>query len=495
MQVRLLSGAFIIMSKKNKKKNKNIKNVIDREDASLISEEQPEEVQTEDFGEESGYVADTGLNPEDFTEKDEDVSEEQDDIEEVSEIPDEKWDHVKEDNARIRNRNRLILIIVVSIAALALIILLGVAISRKLSGRRGVSDNSVSGPSLSADAVSDNGVIPVTTESLKENAFPEVNDLVNRYFAARTADDLVSGNVIRGELNTREAAKIEARNIYVEAYQNLNCYTKPGPYTGSYVAFVTYDLKLKDWEQTAPGLITLLICPDDNGVLYVYTGDFEENAAEYIRQVSVQSDVADLLNRIDTQYNEILDGDKEFATYMSSLNELIKNSVGEILAEAAAEASVSDNTVSGNSVSSDSASGNAAGYFTVIAAETVNVRVSDSENADRMGQVAEGTELVCHEQKANGWSEIEYDGKVGYIKSEYLKKPGEDASQTTNTNADKVTIKESVNVRDKASTDGEKLGLAYAGESYEVVTADKNGWTAINFKGKTGYIKTEYIQK
>ncbi|MCR5210863.1 MAG: SH3 domain-containing protein [Lachnospiraceae bacterium] len=483
------------MSKKKNKKNKNIEKNIQNEGTSFTEEEQPEDTQSEDFEEESGYQADPGLNPEDFTEKDDESSDEQDDIDETGEISDDKWNRVKEENARIRSRNRLILIIIVSVVALVLIILLGVAISHKLSGRKGVSDNSVSGSSLSADSVSDNGVIPVTSESLKENAFPEVNDLVNRYFAARTADDLVSGNVIRGELNTREAAKIEARNIYVEAYQNLNCYTKPGPYTGSYVAFVTYDLKLKDWEQTAPGLITLLICPDDNGVLYVYTGDFEENAAEYIRQVSVQSDVADLLNRIDTQYNEILDGDKEFATYMSSLNELIKNSVGEILAEAAAEASVSDNTVSGNSVSSDSASANAAGYFTVIAAETVNVRVSDSENADRIGQVAEGTELVCHEQKDNGWSEIEYDGKVGYIKSEYLKKSGEETDTPADTGADKVTIKESVNVRDKASTDGEKLGLAYAGESYEVVTADKNGWTAINYKGNTGYIKTEYIQK
>ena len=380
--------------------------------------------------------------------------------------------------------NRIPFIVGGVLLAVLVIVGVGVVIAKNMDKPPEVSlsQGSISG---SEAPVEDSYV--VTTEPLAENAYSDVNTLVAKYFAARSGEELQSGNVIKQPLNSRDAAKIEARNIYVEKYENINCYTKPGPYEGSYVVFATYDLKLKDWDQTAPGLVTIFVCSDTDGSLYVHTGDFEEKLANYIREVSAQDDVTALLNEVDSNYNEILDSDSDFAAYMSSLNELIKNSVGEILAEAAAE-DVTDESVSDNSVEIISD-----GEIMVETTDTVNVRSADDENADRLGVVNEGTQLICLEQYANGWSKVEFNGEEGYIKTEFLKELGGDDSGKSN--AAKATIKETVNVRSTASTSGDKLGLAYAGESYEIVESAKNGWIGISFNGKTGYVKTDYVDQ
>lgn len=377
-----------------------------------------------------------------------------------------------------------------------LIILIGAILSKdapeeeiSLSADMSVSEDV---PAVSSDA------IPVTTEELKEDAYPEVTALITDYFAARQEEDLKAKNTIRNSLGSREAAKIEARNIYVQEYRDLKVYTKPGPYEGSYIAFVVYELKLKDWEKTAPGLIALLICRDDDG-LYVFTGTLEKQAADYIREVSSQDDVTALISKVDNEYNEILDSDADFAAYMNSLNELIKNSVGEILARSMSE-SVSEDEMTAASVSeSDAVSSDAAVSanneeneqkgFIVVTETKVNVRKSDSEDSEKLGQVDAGSSLTCFEKKDNGWSRVDYNGQTGYIKTEFLK-GGDNAGSVSG----KIRIKETIKIRATASTDGEVLGSAFVGEEYDVAEEEKNGWIGIRYNGKTAYVKAEYTE-
>lgn len=210
-----------------------------------------------------------------------------------------------------------------------------------------------------------------------------------------------------------------------------------------------------------------------------------------------------LRDSVEKEYNNILDSDSDFAAYMNSLNELIRNSVGEILARstlsANEEPAVSSN--SENAVSEDAVQES----FIVVTNTKVNVRRSDSENADKLGQADEGSSMVCYEQKSNGWSKVDFKGEIGYIKSEFLKVTGEDnaanstattteATNNTSDSSDKVRIKETVKVRTSASTDSEVLGSAFVGEKYTVSIKEKNGWIGIDYKGKTGYVKAEYTE-
>ncbi len=52
--------------------------------------------------------------------------------------------------------------------------------------------------------------------------------------------------------------------------------------------------------------------------------------------------------------------------------------------------------------------------------ETVNVRDDSSTNGNKLGSAVKGSEFVMIEQLDNGWTKIEYNDGVAYIKSDYL---------------------------------------------------------------------------
>ncbi|MCR5118829.1 MAG: SH3 domain-containing protein [Lachnospiraceae bacterium] len=373
------------------------------------------------------------------------------------------------------------------------------------------------GDQVDLDALSGD-VIPIPVDAMKKDAYPELNELVKNYFTAMQDNDLYTYTQLRSQTDALEEAKLGAKSEYIESYDNICCYTKAGPYTDSYMVYVTYDLKLKDWDKTAPALVTLVVCTNEKGELYVYSGSFEENVAEYIKGITSQEDVVELYNSVEQEYKEVVEADPAFREYMSALNQLIKDGVGERVAAAREQAAAEepDETgESGNEGNSDETAntdtttateeGNGTDEQTtepekpteiiVEATANVNVRSSDSENADKLGRVSEGTQLTCTEQLQNGWSKVQYEGKDAFIKTEFLKVIGANAEDATGMSVvGSVTAKENVNVRVTAETDGEKLGVVNSGDKLEVLEKDKNGWTKVKYKGKVGYVKTEFVK-
>ena len=194
---------------------------------------------------------------------------------------------------------------------------------------------------------------------------------------------------------------------------------------------------------------------------------------------------------------------------MESIDAKLDEAVAARQAEAAANAAAEEVAETAST---------AAVNETVTTTDKVNVRVSDSENADRLGQVEAGTTLTRLEVKENGWSKVDYNGQEGYIKSDFLQPsaPAEttdatvdntEAEATTDTAAQettettettttaasgKITPKESVRVRASASEDGEYLGTIYLGETYTLYE-NANGWCKIDYNGKTGYVKSDFV--
>ncbi len=145
---------------------------------------------------------------------------------------------------------------------------------------------------------------------------------------------------------------------------------------------------------------------------------------------------------------------------------------------------------------------------TVRATDVVNIRSSDSEEADKIGKAQIGEEFTLLEERGNGWSKIEYNGADAFIKSDYLEVVSEEtveaSAETTQeqeaepdaaqTASGTVKVKESVRIRKSASTDGEVLGTAYAGEEYPLLMKQADGWSKIEYKGQTAYVKSDYVE-
>ena len=57
----------------------------------------------------------------------------------------------------------------------------------------------------------------------------------------------------------------------------------------------------------------------------------------------------------------------------------------------------------------------------VTAQTTVNVRAKADQTSEKLGVIYAGDSLELIENLDGGWSKVKYEGRVGYVKSEYVK--------------------------------------------------------------------------
>ena len=467
-------------SKKNSSKNKN-KNSKSKSSKKVSREETSSDNISDESMQSSKSV---------FDKKD---SEEATSIENKSGTGGNFSDFTKEIIGKISDQykkdNRPFIYVGISVIVIVSLIII-IPILNKKNTQLSVTD--VSSNSLNV-AVDSSGAYLVPDEPLQENAYPDVNTLISSYMdAVRVADkDLILS--FRDSISEYEWAQIVAKSHYVEAYENITCYTKPGPFDNSYIVFTLSDVKMFDYDTTLPALYTYFVMSDETGKLYIYTEYVDEKVADYISDISSQVDVLDLVAKVSVEYQETLDSDENFKLFMDDVHEKIKVEGGELLAEATAD--IDDDAVSDN-VAEDNNDDVILASFEVKTTTTVNVRCSDSEEADKLGQVSAGTVLTCNEQKANGWSQVVYEGQIAYIKTEYLIKLIDDSAIEADSAmvTGNVRAKETVNIRAEANVNGQLLGVAYVGQTFSLIEHQSNGWSKIIYNNVEAYIKTEYLE-
>lgn len=364
-------------------------------------------------------------------------------------------------------------------------------------------------------AAASNGVI-VPEEPLQENAYDYINQFVAKYYTACMEGDVDTYMSMRSYTDEVEQIRMQKKANYIEYYQNITCYTKPGPVEDSYIVYVYYEVKFQNIDTVAPGLNTLYVCTNDSGELYVFSGDVDEDVSRYMQAVSLQEDVKDLFNKVQVNYNDAVATDENLKAFLEELAVKLKEDVAIEVAQIdasgtdAGENSDMDNSDDTNQ--EETSGGNAdtntdentddnpdstgqtddtqleetPATETVRTTDLVNVRGSASAEATKLGTVSAGTRLTRIETLDNGWSKIDYNGQEGYIKTEYLEVV-ESANGT-------VTALQNVNIRAEANETAQKLGVAYAGATLELIEAQDDGWSRIIFNGQTAYVKSEYVQ-
>ena len=365
--------------------------------------------------------------------------------------------------------------------------------------------------------------------SMEENAYPEVNALIEKYYqASANGDSDTIASIYKG-LEETELLKAVAAADYIEDYQNITVYTKPGPVAGSYVAYVYNEVKLYDYDKAIPGLETFYICTDDNGQIYINGDIADSSEIDYLKQINLQADVIDLNNRVATSYNDMVNSDEKLAEILTTMRSGLQVSVGEALASSEASAAESseeseeteeETQEEGNSESSD-VTVKKVTTRTIKATDVINIRKSDSETADIISKTSAGDEFKELEALANGWSKIEYNGSVAYVKTEFFEVVDEETVEviadsespkvaTGEDNADnnasagttvasavsgKMVTIDTVRLRKSQSTDAEVLEVVYKGSEVNVIEQYANGWSKVEYGKKNGYIKSEYLKK
>lgn len=336
---------------------------------------------------------------------------------------------------------------------------------------------------------------------LELDAYDEINDLVFKYFYGKCMGDIDMLREVVDEITESEIQAIERKKDYVEAYKNIQCYTKKGMEEGSYVVFASYEMKIYDIETPAPGIEALYVCSDDNGNYYIFNGEASEELTNYVLELAAQEEIAAVIADVDDRYNQLVAEDEDLGKFAQTVLEAQQTTAD---ADETAEAPEPEEETDNNAELKEPVS--------TKVTDGIRLREKASTDSGILATLTKGHSVKVYANYADGWSKISYNGMTGYCKTEYLEstegvptlsgeastdtkddeKESEETAETTAVNK-KMKLTDTVRMRSEASTDSEVKKLLGKGEVVTVIEKYSNGWSKIQQDSLTGYCKTEYL--
>ena len=326
--------------------------------------------------------------------------------------------------------------VAVGCIAACLVIAAGASVISSSSSKK--TENAAEGGSVMTSAVQDTEAAEKTAleeaNQLEQDAYPEVNDLVQKYYDYMSAGDVDGLASVEDQISEEEQNRILRSKDLVEGYQNISCYTKKGLEDGSYLVFVYYELKFAQIDTPAPGLSPLYVYTNDEGNLVVFNGEASDELNAYVEKAAQEDDVMALREEVKTKYEEAKATDENLAKQEER--------------------------------------------YLKIAQESA----ANEETAEEETSAEETTEETPEETPEESTEETAQE-----------EAPAESTGSATAQNRE-TRFKESVRLRAEASTDAEYLGTAYQGEHVTQIESYDNGWSKISYSGKECYCKTEFLE-
>lgn len=208
--------------------------------------------------------------------------------------------------------------------------------------------------------------------------------LIQSYYQALAARDVETVRVLTDQLSEDEQTKIE-NSKDIESYEEIKVYSTPGLLEGTWIAYVSYSCKYKNFDTVVPGLSRLYISTADDGTYYVSSGTMTESVKEYIEAQEQSEDVQALVQSVQSAHDAALSTDTTLADYLQNK--------GQSASNALYEADGTELTVKTN----------------------CNVRAEASTSSTKLGQLAAGTKVVKEGSEAE-WIKITYQGQTAYVR-------------------------------------------------------------------------------
>ena len=140
----------------------------------------------------------------------------------------------------------------------------------------------------------------------------------------------------------------------------------------------------------------------------------------------------------------------------------------------------------------------------VTAKEVTNLRTAATTKSNIVYALQNGEVATRIAVGKNGWSKLNYQGKIVYAISNYLTKElsikAEEsakkdivADNVFTAKYDQVTAKQEVNLRSMPTTDSEIVGKLVIGTFLERTAVSNKGWSRLNYQGQIVYAVTSYL--
>lgn len=168
-------------------------------------------------------------------------------------------------------------------------------------------------------------VLPVY--ELERDAYPEINDLFKKYYAAKLASDMDMMTKLVSDVSYLGSVEdIQKKTEYIEDYRNIECYTKKTYEEGSYIVYVNYEVKFVNIDTLAPGIDKFFVKIDEDGKACIYFGEVDDQLYDYFVERQQDEDVVALYDAVDEKGEEAKKKDEALMNFWKLLDEYADDS-------------------------------------------------------------------------------------------------------------------------------------------------------------------------
>lgn len=166
-----------------------------------------------------------------------------------------------------------------------------------------------------------NTPIPENPYALKKDAFPEINELVEKYYKAKVNPDPESLEILKEcvtDASLLDFERISKKVEYISDYKNFDCYSKPGIGEIDYIVYVCYDIMITKIQTGAPSIDVFYITYQDEKP-YIYFGTVTQETKDYIDERNLDTDVQTLKKEVDDNLTKALEMDEDLREFYENL--------------------------------------------------------------------------------------------------------------------------------------------------------------------------------
>lgn len=140
----------------------------------------------------------------------------------------------------------------------------------------------------------------------------------------------------------------------------------------------------------------------------------------------------------------------------------------------------------------------AASYGSYITTSNLNLRASMSTSSQKLALIPKGGRVTLVMKYSNGWSKVTYNGRTGYVSSQYISKTGNSNNTNPSNPAPSSYGKTArttavLNLRRGAGTRYSSILKIPQNASVSIIASYSNGWSKVNYSGKVGFVSNQYL--
>lgn len=300
-------------------------------------------------------------------------------------------------------------------------------------------------------------------DTKSENA--EIQELFSTYYNSYAAGDVDKLSKVTKYLSDMEKDYIKMMHKNVDSYDNVSCTVEEGNKKGTYMVSVVYDMKFSGAKEALPGLNVFYVQTDKDGKLYInnryssFNRELKEQKMnkkilKLIKQFESGDTIQNLNDEVQDKYDKIIENDKKLKKKVAKVAKAITKWKDSYVAKAEEEEQKEDEQPE----------------------ENTQQETPEDNQPEQTPEEPQPEENTDDNASDDGSSDEGESGGVNYVPEGTV-----------------LTANNVYNVRTSMSVTSEIMGSTAVGDSIKVVLSYAEGWTKVEWNGKTGYIRTDLL--